>query len=207
MQKNAINSILYTLNEIYVKYFISEFDNEANYINNLQNYLKFCKDFEILPFILNETQIITYYYLVVGNNELYKFVDLNNTENDSNFFSLNNFILFFVHLAFYYYAKQYESVLYYEENATEIYKLLILLEKLECSKGMRNFVSKSLPLPNNLTFLPNKDILDQMNDGENLNNITNNYKGDEKITTEEEYKNKKLVRAGSSINFYIQNNK
>ena len=75
----VMNSLLYTLNEIYEKYFIYNYDsNNNNYFyknGNLNNLFNFCRDFEILPFIISETQIVTYYNLVVDNNELFKFID------------------------------------------------------------------------------------------------------------------------------------
>ena len=103
----VLNSLLYTLNEIYEKYFIyntninSGLDND----HNLNNFFDFCKDFEIIPFIFNDTQIITYYNTVLGKKDLFRLIDDSNEKN--NIFTFNNFILFFIHLSEYYYAKIY----------------------------------------------------------------------------------------------------
>ena len=185
----VINSLLYTLNEIYDKYFIynivccPEKFNEYIYENgNLSNLFNFCWDFEILPYIFSETQIVTYYNLVVDNNDLFKFIDdmEPNKDNNNGYFTFNNFILFFIHLSSYNYAKVYESILDKEKNETELSKLIMLLTKLECSKGMRNLIDNSLP---NLSLIPNKELFFKYNfdyqqeNGlipDNFNNINNN---------------------------------
>ena len=185
----VINSLLYTLNEIYDKYFIynivccPEKFNEYIYENgNLSNLFSFCWDFEILPYIFSETQIVTYYNLVVDNNDLFKFIDdmEPNKDNNNGYFTFNNFILFFIHLSSYNYAKVYESILDKEKNETELSKLIMLLTKLECSKGMRNLIDNSLP---NLSLIPNKELFFKYNfdyqqeNGlipDNFNNINNN---------------------------------
>ena len=221
----VLNSLLYTLNEIYEKYFINNIEYNSNngdnsnykYYNNgnLNSLFNFCRDFEIFPFIFNETQIVTYYNLVVDNKELFKFLDDSSDNNiDSNCFTFNNFILFFVHLSAYNYTKVYESILDKEKNETELSKLIMLLTKLECSKGMRDLIDNSLP---NLSLMPNRELFIKYNfdidngythskevDYNIINNEdngiingkeTNNY---EKIND----KGKKPIRSISSINFY-----
>lgn len=76
-------------------------------------------------------------------------------KNNNGYFTFNNFILFFIHLAEYNYTKIYESILYKEKNENVLKKLIMLLTRLECSKGMRNLIDNSLP---NLTLMPNKDL-------------------------------------------------
>ena len=160
-----LNSLLYTLNEIYEKYFVYNmvyFPNNNYYAldnGNLSCLFSFCRDFEILPFIFTETQVVTYYNLVVDNKELFKFID--DTEenkdknNDTNYFTFNNFILFFVHLSTYNYTKVYEGILDKEKKENELTKLIILLTKLECTKGMRNLIDNSLP---NLSLIPSREL-------------------------------------------------
>ena len=152
----VLNSLLYTLNEIYEKYFIyntninSGLDND----HNLSNFFDFCKDFEIIPFIFNDTQIITYYNTVLGKKDLFRLIDDSNEKN--NIFTFNNFILFFIHLSEYYYAKIYLNFKENEKKETQLSKLIMLLTKLECSKGMRNIINSSLP---NLSLMPSKELL------------------------------------------------
>ena len=153
----VINSLLYTLNEIYERYFVYNININPGYDNNksLSNFFDFCKDFEIIPFILNnETQIITYFNNVVGKKELFKLVDDSNEK--CNTFTFNNFVIFFVHLSEYNYAKVYQNFQENDNKDTKLSKLIMLLTKLECSKGMRNIISTSLP---NLSLMPNKELL------------------------------------------------
>jgi hypothetical protein len=223
----VLNSLLYTLNEIYEKYFIYNieyFSNSGKNINyyfyneNLNKLFNFCRDFEILPFIFSETQIVTYYNLVVDNKELFKFLD-DSGENNNNegYFTFNNFILFFVHLSEYNYTKVYESILDKEQSETELSKLIMLLTKLECSKGMRNLIDNSLP---NLSLMPNRELFlkynfafeDNPNSKEqSYNNISINNNDENNIINDEENSNlnfdknleqKKSNRTNSSINFY-----
>ena len=232
----VMNSLLYTLNEIYEKYFIYNYgyysNNKNNYIyenGNLNNLFNFCRDFEIMPFIISETQIVTYYNLVVDNNELFKFIDEsiddknNNNDNNNGYFTFNNFILFFIHLAEYNYTKVYESILYKEKNVNELRKLIMLLTRLECSKGMRNLIDNSLP---NLTLMPNRELFlkynfeNELNDENNNNNMNNfnknnfygnnndnnfninNINNEENNINKENIEEKKQIGPNSSINFY-----
>ena len=223
----VLNSLLYTLNEIYEKYFIYNYEYISNsgkninyyfYNGNLSKLFNFCRDFEILPFIFSETQIVTYYNLVVDNNELFKFLD-DSGENNNNegCFTFNNFILFFVHLSAYNYTKVYESILDKEQSETELSKLIMLLTRLECSKGMRNLIDNSLP---NLSLMPNRELFlkynfafeDSPNSKEqSYNNININNNDENDIINDEENTNlnceknleqKKSNRTNSSINFY-----
>lgn len=227
----VLNSLLYTLNEIYEKYFIYNYEYISNsgkninyyfYNGNLNKLFNFCRDFEILPFIFSETQIVTYYNLVVDNNELFKFLD-DSGENNNNegHFTFNNFILFFVHLSEYNYTKVYESILDKEQSETDLSKLIMLLTKLECSKGMRNLIDNSLP---NLSLMPNRELFlkynfafedrpnskeqsfNDINDNiKDENNDENNIINDEENTNlnyEKNLEQKKSNRTNSSINFY-----
>lgn len=177
----VLNSLLYTLNEIYEKYFIyntninSGLDND----HNLSNFFDFCKDFEIIPFIFNDTQIITYYNTVLGKKDLFRLIDDSNEKN--NIFTFNNFILFFIHLSEYYYAKIYLNFKENEKKETQLSKLIMLLTKLECSKGMRNIINSSLP---NLSLMPSKELLLKYNfifkkESENFDNFLEFQKNEE----------------------------
>ena len=214
----VINSLLYTLNEIYEKYFV----NNKNYnpvFNSrcLSNFYDFCKDFEIIPFLFNETQLINYFNLVVDKKDLFKLIDDSIEKKEGkgkiNIFTFNHFILFFIHLAEYNYAKIYKNYISNEKEETKLSKLIMILTKLECSKGMRIIVANSLP---NLSLMPNKElllkynfmfkkensdtfdyILDiKKNFEENLNNNGNN--NDKENFTENLSENKEYKQ----INFY-----
>ncbi len=153
----VLNSLLYTLNEIYERYFVYNININPGYDNNknLSNFFDFCKDFEIIPFILNnETQIITYFNTVIGKKDLFKLVDDSNEKKNT--FTFNNFVIFFIHLSEYNYAKVYQNFQEDDNKDTKLSKLIMLLTKLECSKGMRNIINTSLP---NLSLMPNKELL------------------------------------------------
>ena len=153
----VLNSLLYTLNEIYERYFVYNININPGYDKNknLSNFFDFCKDFEIIPFILNnETQIITYFNTVIGKKDLFKLVDDSNDKKNT--FTFNNFVIFFIHLSEYNYAKIYQNFQENDNKDTKLSKLIMLLTKLECSKGMRNIINTSLP---NLSLMPNKDLL------------------------------------------------
>ena len=153
----VINSLMYTLNEIYERYFIYNVNLNPDFNNNrsLSNFFDFCKDFEIFPFIFtNETQIIIYFFALTGKKDLFKLID--DSYENKNIFTFNNFILFFIHLSEYNYAKVYQNIVGDEKSETKLSKLIMLLTKLECSKGMRNIIETSLP---NLSLMPNKELL------------------------------------------------
>ena len=73
-----------------------------------------------------------------------------------NTFTFNNFVIFFIHLSEYNYAKVYQNFQEDDNKDTKLSKLIMLLTKLECSKGMRNIINTSLP---NLSLMPNKELL------------------------------------------------
>ena len=152
----VLNSLLYTLNEIYEKYFVN--NKHINYAfkknQKLSQFFDFCKDFEILPFIFNETQMIAYFNTVLEKKDLFKLIDDSNEKK--NIFSFNNFILLFIHLSEYNYAKIYQNVTEDENKVTQLSKLIMLLTRMECSKGMREIITNTVP---NLSLMPNKELL------------------------------------------------
>ena len=153
----VLNSLLYTLNEIYERYFIYNVNINPGFDKNrsLSNLFDFCKDFEITPFILNnETQIMTYFNAIIGKKEIFKLIDDSNEKKNT--FTFNNFIIFFIHLSEYNYAKVFQNFEEDDKNVTKLSKLIMLLTKLECSKGMRHIINSSLP---NLSLMPNKELL------------------------------------------------
>jgi len=152
----VLNSLLYTLNEIYEKYFVN--NKHINYTfkknQKLSQFFDFCKDFEIHPFIFNETQMIAYFNTVLEKKDLFKLIDDSNEKK--NIFNFNNFILLFIHLSEYNYAKIYQNVTEDENKVTQLSKLIMLLTRMECSKGMREIIINTVP---NLSLMPNKELL------------------------------------------------
>ena len=152
----VLNSLLYTLNEIYEKYFVN--NKHINYAfkknQKLSQFFDFCKDFEIHPFIFNETQMIAYFNTILEKKDLFKLIDDSNEKK--NIFSFNNFIILFIHLSEYNYAKIYQNVTEDENKVTQLSKLIMLLTRMECSKGMREIIINTVP---NLSLMPNKELL------------------------------------------------
>jgi len=153
-----IKDILYTINIIYEKYFYCEYSKDTNIIlKSSKNLIEFSKDFEILPYILSETQIMTYYKLVIHYEQPYKFFDDNN--NKGTVFTLNHFILYIIHASLYSFSKKYENIsknIAY--NTSNESKLLLFLERLEASNGIMKFDKKfSITRIKKLSFIPSKD--------------------------------------------------
>ena len=140
----VLNSLLYTLNINYA------FKKNQK----LSQFFDFCKDFEIHPFIFNETQMIAYFNTILEKKDLFKLID--DSHEKKNIFSFNNFILLFIHLSEYNYAKIYQNVTEDENKVTQLSKLIMLLTRMECSKGMREIITNTVP---NLSLMPNKELL------------------------------------------------
>ena len=155
-----MNDILFTIYEIYKKYFFYEYSNNPKIIiKSSKNLIDFSKDFDILPYIMNEMQIMTYYKLVIHYEQPYQFFE--NDKNRGVLFTLNHFMLYIVHLSLYCFTKKYENITedIIDNSITNESKLLLLLEKLECSNGMKNFTRKILrPTSRKLSLIPSKEI-------------------------------------------------
>ena len=162
-----ISQIILTINEIYEKYFTYEFDkNQENINKSSENLVKFCRDFEIISQIINSTQAMTYYNLIIHIEQLYNFFKdaLKNKKickNKGKIFTLYHFILFILHMSLYTYTKIFESKTWNAKNSdiTKESKLLLFLEKLEHSKGMTNFLSKLYtPRTKPLSLIPPRKV-------------------------------------------------
>ena len=166
-QLYLISQIILTINEIYEKYFTYEFDkNQENINKSSENLVNFCRDFEIIPQIINSTQAMTYYNLIIHIEQLYNFFKdaLKNKkicQNKGKIFTLYHFILFILHMSLYTYTKIFESKTWNAKNSdiTKESKLLLFLEKLEHSKGMTNFLSKLYtPRTKPLSLIPPRKV-------------------------------------------------
>ena len=150
-QLELIKEIFSTLKEIYIKYFSNEL-NEKNLISSqksLQNLIIFAKDFEIIPFLITQSQLGSYYNLICCENSNKKKVReiIKKSENIGINFTLNHFILMIIHfsiLSYYKNIEEKESNKLEEEkdmkqkDKQEGIKLLLFLEILNNSKGMKN---------------------------------------------------------------------
>jgi hypothetical protein len=164
-----LNEILLTLNEIYEKYFIYELNFNQEYKEKSgENLISFCKDYEIIPHIINYTQAMTYYNLSIHINQTFNYFydeikKYKKIKNKGVLFTLIHFMIFFIHLSLYSYTKIFGSKTWtYDSNdslMTNEAKLIIFLEKLEHSKGMENYLPKSSNRKKGFSFLPSKEII------------------------------------------------
>ena len=150
-QLELIKEIFPTLKEIYIKYFSNEL-KEKNLISSqksLQNLIIFAKDFEIIPFLITQSQLGSYYNLICGQNSNKNKIPeiLKKSVNIGINFTLNHFILMIIQFSILSYFKnidEKESNELEEENdikqkeKKEGIKLLLFLEILNNSKGMKN---------------------------------------------------------------------
>ena len=162
-----INEIILTINEIYEKYFIYELDYNKEYLyKSSENLVLFCRDFEIVPQIINSTQANTYYNLIIHIPQIIsKFQDsmkkLKLCKNKGKIFTFYHFIFFLIHMSLYSYTKIFGSKTWNNPNndVSKESKLLLFLEKIEHSKGMTNFLSKLYtPRTKPLSLIPPKKI-------------------------------------------------
>ena len=162
-----IKEIILTINEIYEKYFIYELDYNKEYLyKSSENLVLFCKDFEIVPQIINSTQAVTYYNLIIHIQQIYNTLQdslkkLKICKNKGKIFTFYHFILFIIHMSLYSYTKLFGSKTWNikNNNISKESKLLLFLEKLEHSKGMTNFLSKLFtPRTKPLSLIPPKRV-------------------------------------------------
>ena len=164
-----MNDIYLIVNEIYSKYFRYEINyNHRMMYKSSENLIEFCKDFEIIPQTINQTQAMTYYNLSIHINEGYNIFNneikkYQNFKNKGIIFTLVHFMLFIIHISLYSYTKIFGSKKWtydlYDSSISKETKLIIFLEKLEHSKGMLNFI-QPLSWPTNKAFslIPDKEI-------------------------------------------------
>lgn len=195
-----LNNVLFAVKEIYKNYFDMESISSKNFAkigeNSQNNLIQFCKDFEILPFMLNQDQLVIYFDLIIKidiknltNSEL----NPDSNENHENFiiepkkdmgtvFTLSRFCTSLIHFSIFSFSKNNQLNL---NNINDAEKFLLFLEKLENSKGFQNFEKKSnRPHTTKLTLIPSKSVLKMINSNlleaydffgdENNNEMNNN---------------------------------
>lgn len=167
-----INRLLFTITEIYIKYFIFELEESTDLARkSVKNLISFSRDFEVLPYIINETQLVTYYHLSINNNSNnVAIIDAKYNQGES--FTLNNFCIFLIHFSLLSYTKNIKGTSDTSQDS-EASKLLMFLERLETSKGMKTFTRKlNRPSANKLSLIPPKEVfiqLGELNEFDNFN--------------------------------------
>lgn len=208
-----IKHIILTINEIYEKYFTYELDYNKEYLyKSSENLVSFCRDFEISPQIINSTQAVTYYNLIIHIEQTYNTLKeilekKKICKNKGKIFTLYHFILFIIHMSLYSYTKIFGSKSWNSENNTisKEEKLLLFLEKLDHSKGMTNFLSRLYtPRTKSLSLIPPREVcialgilkIDKKKQKviESLDDVFYKEKENESIKIKE-YKEKELLEA------------
>ncbi len=202
-----LNNVIFAVNEIYKNYFLLESLSSRNYSkiveNSQKSLLQFCKDFEILPFMINQEQLVIYFDLIIKteiknltntelnpkSNERHDNYIIEPKKDSGTVFTLSRFCISLIHFSIFSFSKNNQLNL---NNINDAEKFLLFLEKLENSKGFQNFEKKSnRPHTTKLTLIPSKSVLKMINsnlleaynffgdEGNNeLNNETHLNKGD-----------------------------
>ena len=179
---DILMSIIEGLKIIYVTYFsipeiTSKKDIPSLTKDSFNIFLKFLKDFEIMPILIKQRLAELYWYIIISIDikELYNFENNENFENSENIFKsfLNNpkynlgriytfkkFFLLFSHMSFYY----YNSI----KSKTKGQKLLYFIEKIYRSKGYQN-----MPNIYNKTFSKKYSIIPPISVVEKVNKTDN----------------------------------
>ena len=73
-------------------------------------------------------------------------------------------MLFIIHISLYFFTKKFENITedIVDSNVSDESKLLLFLEKLESSHGMKNAKKILRPISGILSFIPSKDIYEKI---------------------------------------------
>lgn len=167
-----LNSIYFAIKEIYTNYFhyeINQYKNSKQIIDgSLSNLEDFCKDFEVLPYVLNIHQLVNYYNIIIKvdlQRRDHMFV-LDEKRELGKVFTLSKFCLLFIHFSLLSYSRNNQMAI--NKNVSDVDKLILFLEKLENSNGLNNLERRTnKPHTSKLTLIPAKNIL-QMVDSQIL---------------------------------------
>ena len=181
IEKHALKllvSMYSQLKKIYSCYFKYELDKkyskETIMLNSMENFITFAKDFEIMPYLINEKNLVTYYNLLLRFQRDYTetikdlFLSIKMDEN-KNFqdigtcFKLSTFLLFLYHFSFLLYYKKFkvQFSMYKMDKPVDIEILLFFLQKLEHSNGISKYIlRKQRTNEDKFTFVPSNENIE-----------------------------------------------
>ena len=163
--KNPICKLLLSLydsfKKIYKVYFPEELTNKVIINKDLllqsssENILQFAQDFEIVPYIINKTNLNIYFHFLIKyqsenpkiTNDIMNFGN-KKYKNMGIIFKLSSFILFIYHFSIFLYFKDFRSQNIEEiinndyESSGDIEKIFLFLQKLENSNGIKKYLKK-----------------------------------------------------------------
>ena len=170
-------SLYYQLKKIYICYFTYENSKRVNHekllFNSMNNFITFGKDFEIMPYILNEKHYVTYYNLLIKHqkdcedtiNDIFQSVNLKDDKKFQDLgycFKFSTFILFLYHFSLLLYYKKFKVQFSINKitKPEDIEIIIFFLQKLEHSDGVTKYILKRQRTnESKFTFIPsNKDI-------------------------------------------------
>lgn len=159
----VLTSIAPALKQIYSVYFQYENSNQHD-LNKIEkgsysNFISFCKDFEISPYLINNRLLALYWGIVIStpleqliNNTSIPFEKFNErVYNIGIVYTFPKFLLLFAHASSFYYNTT---------NLSEGKQMLYLIEKLHESQGYKNLNKKaSVPFNRKYSIIPSKEII------------------------------------------------
>ena len=181
IEKHALKLLLtmYSqLKKIFLCYFKYEIDRkyskETIMLKSMEGFISFGKDFEIMPYLINEKNFVTYYNLLLKHqkeltetiNDLFlsiKMEDNKQFEDIGTCFKLSSFILFLYHFSILLYYKKFkvQFSMHNLNKPVDIEIILFFLQKLEHSKGISKYIlKKQRTNENKFTFVPTNENIE-----------------------------------------------
>ena len=205
------------LKRIYLCYFKYEVDDkfskETKLLNSLENFISFGRDFEIIPYLINEKNLATYFNTLLKHqkkhsesiNELFLSIKMENNKKFQDIgicFKLSTLILFLYHFSILLYYKKFKIQFSINnlEKSVGIEMLLFFLRKLEYSKGISKYISrKERTNEDKFTFTPSNENIELALKKINEEKDKDNYDGKPLITNINDYNNINNINFTSSI--------
>ena len=181
IEKHALKLLISMYNQlkkIYLCYFKYEIDSkyskETIMLKSMESFISFGKDFEIMPYLVNEKNFVTYYNILLRHqkdftetiNDLFlsiKIEDNKNFQDIGTCFKISSFILFLYHFSILLYYKKFKVQFSMNklEKPVDIEIILFFLQKLEHSNGIAKYIlKKQRTNENKFTFIPTNENIE-----------------------------------------------
>ena len=159
----------------YFKYEISEkYSKETILLKSMENFISFSKDFEIMPYLISEKNLVTYFNLLLRHQRDYtetindiflsiKMKDNKQFEDIGTCFKLSTFILFLYHFSILLYYKKFkvQFSINNKDKPVDIEIILFFLQKLEHSPGISKYIlRKERTNEDKFTFIPTNENIE-----------------------------------------------